>query len=295
MRRKLILISLMLILSCVTLFNTSHPAQAAPGDVLERYPVVPVISGRTAAQMRYLLRLGGKAGNRRDVFSKVGDSITSFRYFLTPINTGGLRLGAYGNLLPTVSYFSQEVARSNFSFANESLAAHGGWTSGDVLDPGKATPGICGRGETPLDCELRVSRPSVALIMFGTNDLPYRNVSVFRANIDQILTITEAHGVIPVVSTIPMRKDKAAASADLAAYNLAIIAVARAHAAPIWNYWLAMQNLPDNGISTDMLHPSVPPDQNTTVFDDAHLRYGFPMRNLTALEVLNALLPYLKR
>jgi hypothetical protein len=268
--------------------------QADAGDRLRQYPVLPAIRGGIASRARALYRRGIRLGNRRNVFSKIGDSNTAFGYFLQPIGTGGLQLGGYGNLQPVVDFFGGEIARTNNSFANESLAAFGGWNSSDLLNPDKAVPGACQPGETPVACELRVTRPSVALIMIGTNDLPGGDVKSFRRNLNQIVTITEQHGVIPVISTIPYRKDSDTSLNNTEAFNLAIVSVARAHAAPLWNYWLAVDSLPDNGVSNDRVHPSVPGDQQTAIFDESHLQFGFTMRNLTALQVLERLLPILK-
>jgi GDSL-like lipase/acylhydrolase family protein len=256
------------------------------------YPVVPAIRGSVATKARSLVRLGRRYGNRSHVFSKIGDSITQWGFFMMPIGNGGLRLADHGELQGVVDWFAGEVARTNNSFANESLAAHGGWKSGDLLDPQQADPG-CG-GLTPVDCELRNTRPSVALIMIGTNDVETGDLAGFRANLNRIVSIVEAYGVVPVISTIPYRLDNQDLTNRVAAYNDVIIRIAAAHRAPLWNYFLAMEPLPSNGLTGDGIHPSVPPDQNTAVFDGFHLQYGFTMRNLTALQVLNNLLPVLR-
>ncbi len=278
------------------LLDSSVPAQAAPAYALDlhRYPVVPVIAGGVASHARYIYRVGKRFGNRANVFSKIGDSITQWGYFLTPVGNGGLRIAEHPELQGAVDRFTQTMARTNNSFSNDSLAAMGGWTSGDLLDPAKATPGACQGGETPLACELRTTRPAVALIMIGTNDLAVGDVRAFQNNLNRIVSITENFGVIAVVSTIPYRFDNQALLGRVGAYNDAIVRVALAHSAPLWNYWLAMEPLPSNGISTDGLHPSVPPDGNTAIFDGMHLGYGFTVRNLTAIQVLNNLLPILR-
>jgi hypothetical protein len=287
--RTVSIIGLLLIVSLTPELYTT----AAPNHVdAHAYPVVPAIRGGVASRALSLVRRGRRLGNRSHVFSKIGDSITQWGFFMSPIGTGGLRLAEHGELQGVVDWFSQEVARTNNSFANESLAARGGWTSGDLLNPAQADPG-CG-GVTPVDCELRNTHPAVALIMVGTNDLAIGNVNAFRANLNRIVTKVEAYGVVPVISTIPYRLDNSDITNRVAAYNDAIIRVAAAHRAPLWNYWLAMEQLPSNGLTGDGIHPSVPPDQNTAIFDGFHLQYGFTMRNLTGLQVLNNLLPVLR-
>ena len=269
------------------------PAPNAPGhapeNIAANYPGIPSIAGGVYYHALRLVAAGKRLGNRLDVFAKVGDSITANPIFLAPVGTGGLRLGGYTNLQPVVDFFSRTMARTNNSFANESLAAHGAWTTIDVLNPGAANGSICSPGETPLDCELRVSKPSVALIMFGSNDMRSVPIDQFRANLSAIVRITEGHGVIPVLSTTLGRKDIPDLASRTAAYNSVIVQVAAANGVPIWNYWLACSGLPNGGLSNDNLHPSMPYDGNTAIFDSDHLLAGINVRNLTALQVLDAL------
>ena len=269
---------------------TSTANAAAAIHDLHSFPIIPSMAGLVGARASYLARRGLRLGNRAHVFSKIGDSITSFTYFLTPIASGAYNLGSYNNLQSVIAAFSQDGTRIGTSFANYSLAASGGWTTADLLDPSKANPDACAKGETPVDCELRVNKPEIALVMIGTNDLLDNDIPMFSANLNRVLTIIENHYVIPVVSTIPYRRDNPALQGRVAAYNEAIVRLALSHGAPLWNYWLAVEGLPANGVSNDGIHPSIPPDGATTIFDSAHLQFGFPVRNLTALQVLQRLM-----
>ena len=268
---------------------TTNTTVNAASDI-HSYPVIPSMTGWVGARTAYLARRGLRLGNRAHVFSKIGDSITSWTFFLTPFATGAYDLGSYSNLKPVIAAFSQDGTRIGTSFANYSLAADGGWTAADLLDPAKANPGACGKAETPLDCELRVNKPEIALVMIGTNDLLDGNVAKFSATLHRVLTTIENHYVIPVVSTIPYRRDIPTLESRVPSYNQAIINLALAHGAPLWNYWLAVEGLPSNGVSIDGIHPSVPGDGATAVFDAAHLQFGFTVRNLTALQVLQRLM-----
>jgi hypothetical protein len=288
MNRKLII----LIGIVVLLIGTHVPADAALD--LHAYPIVPALRGYVASRVQFLVRRGKRLGNRTDVFSKIGDSITNWPFFLTPIGSGSLDLGGYSDLQNVVAVYSQEGTRVGNSFSNVSLGAGNSWTSDDLLDPGKADPGTCASGETPVACELRVTKPSVALVMIGTNDLVSGDVNHFSKNLNRILTIIENHYVVPVVSTIPYRRDDLVLQDRVYTYNVAIVRTASSHGAPLWNYWLAMESLPSNGVSIDGIHPSLPPDNRTTIFDNTHLQFGFTMRNLTALQVLQRLMTYVK-
>lgn len=254
------------------------PPASAPLDV------VPQISG--AARDIYLR--GMALGNRADVFSKVGDSITASDLFLDPIGNGGLVLAEYAYLQPVVDYFSQTPAGDHFSFANTSVAARSGWTTFDVLDPNDAPRDLCSVGESPLVCEYRLTRPAVALIMFGTNDIGWVESVDYEANLRQIVQISVDMGVIPVLSTIPDQLGTWG-GARVGEFNDIIRRVAADYDVPLWDYWLAVQPLPDQGLGGDGVHPSYDPRVGeTAVFTPAGLRYGYNVRNLTALMVLDA-------
>jgi hypothetical protein len=245
--------------------------------------VVPTVGSAARA-----IFLNGQAlGNRADVFAKVGDSITDMPMFLFAIGAGQQQLGDYAYLQAVINYFSGSFN----SFANVSAAAHGGWTSFDLLNPAQNyLPGVCGADETPLACEYRVSRPSVALIMIGTNDIYYGvDSAAYRANLETIVQISLDRGVIPVLSTIPDNLIDPAMGARVPEFNDIIRSVAGAYGVPLWDYWLALQALPNKGLAGDGLHPSFDPAPGTSaIFTAEHLQYGFNVRNLTALLVLNA-------
>lgn len=257
---------------------TTSNAPAASGSAIPG--VVPSVGTRA-----HQIFLAGQAlGNRADVFSKVGDSITASSNFLYPIGYGGAQLDSYGSLQAVINYFSQTTARTHNSFANDSIAARNGWTSGDLLDPNRGEQNGC-PGEAPLTCEYRLVHPSVALIMIGTNDAMQGVSSAqFQANLQSIVQTTINLGIIPVLSTIP---DNNVAPDRIGEFNNIIVSVASAYNIPLWNYWLAMQGLPGRGISGDGIHPSTGPFE-AGVFTADGLIYGYNMRNLTALMVLDA-------
>ncbi|NWF70106.1 MAG: SH3 domain-containing protein [Chloroflexi bacterium] len=242
--------------------------------------VVPAISG-TARQI-YLN--GQNMGNRRAVFSKVGDSITASSLFLYPIGLGGAQLGAYSALQPVIDFYLTTTARTSNSFANDSLAARSGWTSFDLLDPARGEQVGC-NGQAPLLCEYTTVRPALALIMIGTNDAMFGvSGDQFRANLQTIVQTTISMGIIPVLSTIP---DNTLAPDRVGEYNGIISGVAAAYDIPLWNYWAALQGLPGRGLSGDGVHPSSGVFESGVFSADA-LIYGYNMRNLTALLVLDA-------
>lgn len=273
------------ILGAVTVTSsTPIPTPSAP-VVLGPAGVVPEITPNA----REIYLRGLDLGNIPGVFAKVGDSITATTLFLSQISSGSLVLGEYEYLRPVIEFFSQIPARDHYSFANSSLAARGGWTSDDVLNPARAASGLCRPGETPLVCEYRTNRPSIALIMFGTNDVGQMNSNTYRANMELIIQISIDMGIIPVISTIPDRPDSTAAT-RVFEFNAILAELAAIYDIPLWDYWLAMQDLPNRGLSGDRVHPSYDyATSQTANFTADGLRYGFNMRNLTALMVLDAI------
>ncbi len=262
-------------------------------------PVVPVITAATQAHLLSIFQYGLALGNRPDVVSRVGDSITATPFFLTQLGNPAYDpsnpqvAGWYTGLASTINYFrSAPVDGSGAnSFTHTSFAAYPGWTTWTVLDPARnfLQPGLPGAvpGESPLETELRLTKPSFALIMLGTNDLYYSaDPAPFAQRLALISEICIANGVIPVLSTIPEDLlDNGARAALVPAFNQTIANVASSLDVPLWNYWLAMSPLPHFGISGDNVHPDWYAGGSGD-FTAAGLQYGFNMRNLTAVEVL---------
>jgi uncharacterized protein YraI len=249
---------------------------------------IEVVSGVTSKSRQIFLD-GRAKGNSAYTFTRVGDSITASPYFLTGIGNGGYVLGDYGYLQGTISFFSGPNGRGANPFAAASMAARNGWSTESALSPALADPNVCRSGETPLECEYRLVKPSVALIMFGTNDSGGMPSGTFSANLSRIVQISINMGVIPVLSTIPPKHYNPATDGRVAEFNQIIISTARTYDTPLWNYWLAMSKLPGEGLDADGVHPSIPPSGLGVVFDATNLQYGYAMRNLTALQVLYTL------
>jgi LysM repeat protein len=247
----------------------------------EAYPYVRNLTPR----IREIFTLGQSLGNRPAVFSKVGDSITASPVFLAPIGRGRYNLRDYFYLAPVIDTFNQEIARSDNSFANESLAARGGWTTWSVLSPEEADAGQCLEGEIPLVCEYRRVRPAFAVIMLGTNDVLQTSPSDYEANMRSVLDTTSAMGVVPILSSIPAL-DRSSVRGRVEALNTILYNLALEYQIPYVDYWSALVSLPNRGLSSDGVHPSVGPA--SADFTPANLQFGMTTRNLTTLQALDA-------
>jgi hypothetical protein len=270
--------------------STNNPA-AANNPAPNAAPIlltVPYVSGMSANAQR-IFAIGQARGNRADVFAKVGDSLTVATWVFYPIGWGQQQLGAYGDLQGVIAYFSRTPARDQNSFAQISLAAENGWTSASVLNPANANPNSCQAGETPLACEYRLVRPSVALILLGTNDVASMSAADYQANMQRIVDFSAQQGVIPILTTLPPRMGF---EAQVNEFNAILRMLSQQNGVPLLDYGAAMLPLPNQGLSADGVHPSwasVEGDWASAAhFSPANLQYGYTLRNLTALYALQA-------
>lgn len=248
------------------------------GEIPTGFPYISGITPRVHA----IFAAGQSMGNRANVFSKVGDSITSSDVFLKPFSEGNYNLRDYAYLQAVIDYYLEETARDGDSFANTSLAAKGGWSVWHEFDADSADPAYCLPDETPLVCEYRVVQPAVALILLGTNDVLTMSTVKYEEYMRRVIEVSIDMGVIPVVSTLP---DYYSEEAKVRAMNEIIVRLTGEYQVPLWDYWASLQGYPKRGLSIDGIHPSwaVPAD-----FTPTFLHYGMTNRNLTALQALDA-------
>jgi hypothetical protein len=251
----------------------------------------PYLTGLTENSRQIFLR-GQQLGNRAGVFSKVGDSITANENFLIPIGRGRYVLDEHTYLQPVIDYFSQTEARHGNSFVNDSLTAYPGWSSWTAINAYAADENVCAPGEMPIACELRMVKPAFALIMLGTNDVPDDDTisaNVYEGQMRRVIETCLNAGVVPIVSTIPNFHRET--GYRVAIFNDVLVELTDEYDIPLWNYWAALQGLPNDGLSSDGVHPSVAPTFGTDLTPEA-LQYGMNMRNLTALQALDAVWRY---
>jgi hypothetical protein len=248
---------------------------------LTAYPIVPEISER--AKQIYLD--GIASGNDPHTFIKVGDCMTHNPYFLIPIGQGDYDLGDYRDLQPVIDYFNQGDLNS---FDRESQAAAGGFNTASVLDSLWANPEFCQAGETPLSCEVRTMQPSIALIMFGTNDVFYLDEASFDFFLRSIVVETIRDGILPIMSTFPHRPEFPDKSV---LYNQIVVQIAQDYDVPLINLWLALDPLPNQGIDQEeTTHMSTPASGEVCYFIGPNLEAWFTVRNLVTLETLDVVM-----
>ncbi|MBX3061712.1 MAG: GDSL-type esterase/lipase family protein [Anaerolineae bacterium] len=249
---------------------------------------IPAFLSGVTSNARTIFLKGRELGNAANVFVRIGDSITVSPNFLFDIGVGKVDLGGYGVLGSVIDFYKNGQVRGGNSFTIQPIAAGGGWASEALFIPGYSFPEVCGQ-RTPLVCELEVTKPAVALIMIGTNDSGSGSPDTFGNNLRTIVEITIKNGTIPVLSTIPPKNIDEDQTRRVDAFNRVIRQVAQFYEIPLWDYYYSMAQLPNNGMSADGLHPSVPPNGRVYSFTPENLQYGYTLRNLQALQVLDTL------
>lgn len=249
---------------------TMGPTPTLDPEAWKKFPVIPTgVSERT----RLIYQMGLLKGNNPHAFSKVGDCNTTMPYFLGDFDTSGAyQLGEYSQLQKSIDYFSG-------SFSRKSLAAKDGLTAHAALSVLWVDWKDCETYETPLTCEYRIQRPAFAIISFGTNDA---NGGVdFEIAFRRVIDMTIGNGTVPILST---KADNAEGDNSI---NATIARVAYEYELPLWNFWLAVQTLPDKGMRSPE-HLSASP-VGFANFEGENLNYGWSIRNLTALQVLDSI------
>ena len=248
---------------------TSTPTPLPP-DFWQQLPVIPE---KISDRLREIYRLGLTLGNNPHVFSRIGDCASAAPAFLVGFDRN-YNLGEYTVLQPAIDYFQG-------SFGRPSLAAKNGLNTAGLLTT-LWTGEQCLNKETLLDCQYRLDRPSFAFISIGTNEAYYihHDPPSFERNMRIIIEDTIAQGIIPILGT------KADDFEGDNSINATIARLALEYELPLWNFWLAVQPLPGQGI-IDPAHLSTISYANFTDFSIPHsLEYGMQMRNLTALQML---------
>jgi hypothetical protein len=194
------------------------------------WPVIPIVP--EFARQIYIL--GQTFGNDPHAFSVFGDCQSEPGVFLgiyanDPKSVAGLP----PNLQETLEWFNGSLNRM-------SPTVRGGTTAGALLwyqwTQNKYT---CTIYETPLQCEMRIHRPSFVIIHVGTH-YENRNESYMRTILDQLI----AAGVVPILAS---KADDRELDEHV---NAQYAQLALEYNIPFWNFWAAVDGLPNRGLYT---------------------------------------------
>lgn len=193
------------------------------------WPVLPQVP----ANLRAVYQRGLAQGNDPHAFSILGDCQSQPDVFMGVFDRDPQAV----RTLPDP--MQETVMQFSGSFDRYSPTVKDGTTEGALLwgqwNDNKEKK--CLPGETPLNCELRVHRPSIVLVHVGTH---WEARS--RMYLDRILDVLDQHGVVPVLVTKADNREKDER------VNETLAALAEERDLPLWNFWATVQHLPDNGL-----------------------------------------------
>lgn len=254
------------------------PADGAPSaSQAPHLDAIPLVSG-VGPRTRTIFERGQALGNDPTIVTKVGECNSMSWAFLRPFNVGAYDLGDYGYLQSTIDAFY---------FVENSAATAAGYTSAQVLDSFYADPGRC-RGLAPLECEYQDSRPSVAFIMLGMQDVNFLTSQQYTDAMREIIELSIEYGVIPVITTFPVWADGSGKTNQRIIFNTILVNLAREYGVPLAHFWKASQDVQNAGVGVDHVHITERYD-NFCSFTGEQFAYGMDMWNLVALQTLAAI------
>lgn len=213
--------------------ETEEPPRMLPEDWME-WPVVPEVTNTA----REIFQQGLAMGNNPRAFSKVGDCQNLHEYFLKKFDFLELYRFEYDiePYLDTIGNFQGYFDRDGFSTKY-------GFTAASPLTQLEADPKYCLTEETPLECELRITRPSFVLISL---EFPFngRSADLYEKYIRKIIEYTISRGSVPILAT---KADNVEQDHSI---NLTIAKLAYEYDLPLWNWWAAAQPLWNHGIDS---------------------------------------------
>lgn len=242
-----------------TLASTA-PASTPISNKWKNLPILP----ESDENLRAIYERGLALGNNPSTFSIFGDCQTKPDEFFGIFETDPVTLKSLPpELRETVEHF-------NGSFNRESPTAQDGATPGALLwDQWHRGQYGCTFAETPIECELRLHRPSFVIIQIGTH-FESRNTEYLRKIITQLID----HGVVPILAT---KADNRELDNRI---NRDMALLANEFNLPLWNFWAALSDLPNRGLYTRDDRPLQGDIYLTEEAREIHRRTGLEALNI---------------
>ena len=212
-------------------FTSVPPTSEVEASAWKDLPVIPELID---ASLQRVYARGIALGNDPHAFSLFGDCQARPGEFFGVFETDAALIESLSpDLRESVDYFGG-------SFNRESSTAQDGTTPGSLLwtQWHRGEYG-CTFAETPVECELRIHRPSFVIIQIGTH-FESRNTEYLRRVILQLLDA----GVVPILATKADNREKDER------INRDMAMLAAEYDLPLWNFWAAVSDLPNRGLYT---------------------------------------------
>lgn len=198
--------------------------------------VIPTVSARSYEIYQHGLELG----NDTHAFSRAGDCESAPQAFL------GFYVQEWAWLPDGYQYLWKARDQFHDSFDRVNITVGDGWWPADLFSSLKANPSLCTGGETPLECEQRLYKPSLVFISLGTNGA--QASEKFEKYLRQAVEFYIENGVVPILVT---KADNLEGDHSI---NRAIAQVAHDYDVPLFNFWAAVQQLSNQGLEADGAH-----------------------------------------
>jgi hypothetical protein len=235
-----------------------------------------------------------------NAFMKVGDSISDSQNYLgcfrgdinnrAPMYDFNIVFGGHEDLAEAIFHFRSARIGETSPFDRASKCTRVGAA---VTFPLEGDP------PTPLEQEFTELTPQFASTMYGTNDIgaggsPKASLDVkvrpFQKGLVTLVDTMLGRGVIPWLSTIPPRIDDPAYMEIVPVFNTIIRGVAEGRQIPLVDFYRDLLPIAGYGLSSDGVHPTTQEYNTACHLNPASLAYGYNVRNLGALTVLDRLM-----
>jgi endonuclease YncB( thermonuclease family) len=223
------------------------------------WPVIPEIS-ETALDI-YLRGL--ENGTNPSLFSIVGDcqNIPGGSLF-RKVNWGDF------SLPPELEYLQPTLENFQTIWSREPITVDGGFIPASMFSTYWTDTDRCNPTETPLECEFRQNNASILIISIGSDQKPGTEDD-FDRYMRKIVEYSIEKDVLPILAT------DAYATAEDFPLNQIMAQIAYDYDIPLWNFWAAVQDLPNHGLKEDNFHISAE---------------AFAIKRITGIQVLHAIL-----
>lgn len=198
----------------------------------KNWPIIPAPTNRS----REIIKKGFELGNNPNAFSKIGDCQNVSSAFLGIFDRGGY------SLLTDQKEWSVAIDHFHGYFNRDGEAFGQGLNVAAVLSPIHANPDRCQANESPLQCELRVVRPSFAFISFERWWPEVTPPEVYEKYLRIVLDTVIENGTVPILIT---KADNIEGNHII---NQIIVNLAYEYDIPLYNWWKAAQALPHRGM-----------------------------------------------
>ena len=214
---------------------TPTPDTRLTPEQWQTWPIIPEPTNRS----KEIYLEGIQKGVNPYAFSKIGDCQNVKESFMGIYDTDRYFLQDWQ------STWQETVNQFVGYFNRDSLAFGQGLNVAMALSPFHADPNTCLPTESPIQCELRVINPAFAFVRFERWYPGETPPEVYEKYLRQILDEIIAHGTVPILMT---KADNVEGNHQI---NYIIAKVAYDYDLPLYNWWLAAQSLPNNGIDPE--------------------------------------------